>query len=354
LLNVPPGFSPDHVWTASIQLPQRQQNASSSFFENLTNRISAFSSVKSASAGDIPFSPDGTWTADLYFPGRPAPSVRPSAVFDMVLTDYFKTLQIPLLEGRVFSSEDRASTRTVAIVSRAFVQKYFPAEDPIGKKVANNATKDKPYIIVGVVGDVANRDLAWSPKPEIYLSASQFPQSAMFLVVREAPNYDVTQAVRSELHSLAPNVALFDVETMPARILDSVKVRRFVAWLLDSFALVGLLLAALGLYGTLAHLVELRRREIAIRMALGASAGSVKSLVARASLSLALMGLIPGAILAVIAIRAARSFLFGVSELDVWSAAATILAVMALALAASWIPVMRAARINALAALREE
>ena len=150
------------------------------------------------------------------------------------------------------------------------------------------------------------------------------------------------------------NYALFDVETMPARIRESVKLRRFVAWLLDSFAFVGVLLAALGLYGTLAHLLELRRREIAIRMALGASAANVRSLIVRHSLSIALTGLIPGLLLSFFAIRATRSFLFGISMLDGWTLAATALAVFALALTASWIPVARAARVNALAALREE
>lgn len=355
LLNVPPGFSPEHVWTASIQLPQRHDaNASSSFFEDLTRRISALPGIESASAGNIPFSPDGMWTADLYFPGRPMPAARPAAAFDIVLPGYFNTLKIPLLMGRTFSPEDGANTRAVAVVNQAFVRKYFSPEEPLGKLVANNGTQDKPYTIIGVVGNVAGLQLDAPTRPEIYLSQLQFGQSAAFLVVREAPGQDVTQAVRDTLRNMDSTVALFDVETMPARILDSVKLRRFVAWLLDSFALVGVLLAALGLYGTLAHLVELRRREIAIRIALGASATSVRSLVARQSLSIALTGLVPGVLLSFLAIRATRSFLFGISMLDAWTLAATALAVFALALAASWIPVVRASRVNALAALREE
>ncbi|MFZ0638229.1 MAG: FtsX-like permease family protein [Candidatus Acidiferrales bacterium] len=296
----------------------------------------------------------GGFTADLYFPGRPQTSVRPAARYNIVLPGYLETMKIPLLEGRVFNEHDNASSPMVAIVDSAFVQKYFAEEDPIGKLVANNATHDKPYAIVGVVGHVASRDLAEQHHPQIYIPAWQHPNTAMFIVARTKGDTDITSSVRDTLRSMDNTVALFDVETMPARILDSVKLRRFVAWLLDSFALAGVLLAALGLYGTLAHLVELRRREIAIRLALGASARSIRLLVARHSLSIALTGLIPGVLLSFFAIRAIRRFLFGISPLDAWTVAATALGFFALALAASWIPVLRATRINALAALREE
>ena len=356
LLDVSPGFSPERVWTGLIQLPERHQttNTPSSFFADLSGRISALPGVQSASACmTLPFS-SGGYTADLYFPGRPETAIRPAARYNFILPGYLETMKIPLIAGRTFSDNDNANSPMVAMVDRTFVQKYFPGEDPIGKLVANNAVHDKPYRIVGVVGSLANRDLAEELRPEIYVPALQDARSAMSIVARTKGDVDITSSVRDILRTMDSTVALFDVETMPARILDSVKLRRFVAWLLDSFALVGVLLAALGLYGTLAHLVELRRREIAIRMALGASASSVRSLVARHSLSIALAGLIPGAALSFFAIRATRSFLFGISPLDAWTIAATALGFFALAIAASWIPILRATRINALAALREE
>ncbi len=362
LLNVAPGFSPEHVWTGSIQLPERGSTPPQffgRFFENLAARISALPGVESASgSNDLPFASSG-FTADLYFPGRPETAIHPAAFYYIALPGYIETMKIPVLEGRTFTAADGPNSLPVAVIDRTFAQKYFPHEDPIGKLVANNGhgftgSRDHPATIIGVVGSIANRDLARPLLPAIYVPMSQMPRSAMFLVARTKGDTDVTSGVRDTLRSIDSTVALFDVETMSSRIFDSVRLRRFVAWLLNGFALVGLLLAALGLYGALAHLVELRRREIAIRMALGASAGSVRSLVARASLSLAVMGFVPGVVLAAIAVRAARSFLFGISELDAWSAAATLLGVMALALAASWIPVMRAARTNALAALREE
>ncbi|HKF51837.1 MAG TPA: FtsX-like permease family protein, partial [Candidatus Acidoferrales bacterium] len=363
LLDVSPGFSPAHVWTGSVQLPERGSTPPQlfvRFFENFTGRISALAGVESASAvGGLPFS-SGGFTADLYFPGRPETAVRPAALYYIALPDYIQTMKIPLLEGRTFTAADGPNSSPVAVVDRTFAQKYFPHDDPIGKLVANNGhgafagSRDHPATIVGVVGSVENRDLAQPLLPAIYIPAVQMPRSAMFIVARTKGNADITSSVRDTLRSMDNTVALFDVETMPARISDSVKLRRFVAWLLNTFAFVGVLLAALGLHGALAHLVELRRREIAIRMALGASARSVRSLIARHSLSIAIAGLIPGAALSFLAIRSARTFLFGVSPLDPWIIAATTAAIFILALAASCIPIARAARVDALAALREE
>jgi len=277
------------------------------------------------------------------------PPVRVSARVNVVLPGYFQTMKIPLFRGRTFTEDDFDihKGRFEAIVNQAFVRKYLSGEDALNQLISYNG-KNR---IVGVVGDVINHNLGEAHQPEMY-----FPDcyGGMFLVARTAGNVDITSGVRDALHSMDPSIALFDVETMPARILDSVKLRRFVAWLLNSFAFTGVLLAMLGLYGTLAHLVELRRREIAIRMALGASPRSVRSLVARHSLYIALGGLIPGAIFSFLAIRATQSFLFGISPLDGWTVAATLLGFFALALLASWIPVMRATRINALLALREE
>lgn len=357
LTNVFPGFSAEGVWTGLVSLPGSRYSSSASrtaFFQDFKARVSAFPGVQSASAGVVlPFSSAG-WIADLYFPGRPESAVRPAARFNQVLPGYLETMKIPLIEGRTFSEQDNAASPTVAIVDEEFARRYFPGEDPIGKLVANNATKDKPYTIVGVVGNVLSKDLAAIPPPEIYLSDLQFANSSMFAVARVSPNVDITAAARETLRQMDSDVALFDVETMSGRIQDSVKLRRFIAWLVNSFALVGLLLAALGLYGTLAHLVELRRREIAIRMALGASRRDIRVMVARHSLWVAVAGLLPGILLSLVAARAARSFLFGVTALDPLIVGGTILGFLLLALIASWNPVRQASRVDALAALREE
>lgn len=357
LLEVSPGFSADRVWTGSVQLPERSYSASAShasFFRNLADRIAALPGVESASAGmSLPFS-SGGYTSDLYFPGRPELPVRPAARIDIVLPNYFETLKIPLLKGRTLTPQDNEGSQPVVVIDAEFARIYFPGEDPIGKLVANNCCHDQPASVIGVVGNVATRDLGALRGPQIYWPQLQQPNSALFLVVRQAGQTDVTAAVREILHQQDSSVALFDVETLPARIQDSVKLRRFVAWLLNSFALVGLTLAALGLYGTLAYLVHLRRREIAIRMALGATPPVVARLVARYSLSLVLAGLIPGVLLCALAARITQSFLFYVAPYDLSILAPTALGVLTVVALATWSPVAQAAAVNTLTTLHDE
>lgn len=363
LLEVSPGFLPDRVWTAAVQLPYESYSTKpsrASFFLSLVDRVAALPGVESASADtSLPFS-SGGYTADMYLPGRPEPTVRPAARVDQVLPNYFETLKIPLRKGRRFTAQDDATSPPVVIIDEEFAREYFPGEDPIGKFVANNGhgnwagSRDHPATVVGVVGNVATRELGRAPRPEIYWPQFQLPNSAMFLVVRQAGRTDVTKAVRDILHTQDPSVALFDIETMPERIMDSVKLRRFVAWLLNSFAVVGLILAALGLYGTLAYLVQLRRREIAIRMALGATPSIVARLVTRYSLSLLLAGLIPGVLLCIFAARMTQSFLFHLAPYDPSILMPTGLGLLALVAIATWSPVAQAARVNTLTMLHEE
>lgn len=357
LLDVSLGFSPERVWTASIQLPERgagSRAASSQFFENLTSRISGLPGVESASAGLIPFSPDGIWNIDLYFPGEPAQSVRPTAAFNVVLPDYFRTLQIPLLEGRFFSASDNTTGRPVAIVNTAFAQKYFPGQDPIEKLVANSAAKDQPYLIVGLVRSVQGQELDKPPQPQMYVPETQYGNSSIYLVVREAAGQDVTNAVRDVLRDMAPNVALFNIDMLSNRVFQSVRLRRFIAWLLGVFAAIGLLLAALGLYGLLAYLVELRRREIAIRMALGATIWNVRRVFALHSLYIGSVGLCSGLLLGIAISHITRGLVFGIGIFDLWTMVVTLLGFLGLVLLASWIPTARAGHVNALAILKDE
>ncbi|HTS11464.1 MAG TPA: ABC transporter permease [Candidatus Limnocylindrales bacterium] len=360
LLAVSPGFSAERVWSACITLPSTHYADGPSrarFFRTLNDRVAALPGVESASAGvALPFS-SGGYTADLYFPERPVPEVRPAARVNIVLPVYFETLRIPLIKGRTFTEQDDATqtpSAQVVVIDEIFARRYFPGQDPIGKLVANNCCHDHPARIIGVVGNVATKELAAPPRPEIYWPELQLPNSAMFLVVRQAGRTDVTAAVREILHKQDASVALFDIEPMPERILDSLKVRRFVAWLLNMFALAGAALAAFGLYGTLAYLVQLRRREIAIRIALGATAGDVAGLVARYSASLVLGGVLPGAVLCFLAARATGRFLFGVTSYDAWTIAMTAFGLLLLGIIATWAPVAQAVRENALGSLREE
>ena len=357
LLDVPLGFSPERIWTASIQLPERGHNtaaAAAQFFEDLTDRVSGLPGVEAASGGTIPFSPDGQQGLDLYFPNRPESTVPPAAALNLVLPHYFSTLGIPLLEGRDVTISDRMGTRLVAIVDSAFVQKYFPGENAIGKVVARDGARDKAYTIVGVVGSVRGTDPSDTPEPEVYLPELQDGQPALFLFVRQAPGQDVTKAIREELRDLAPNVALFEVNALSDRVSGAVRLRRFVAWLLSGFAAIGLFLAALGLYGSLAYLVELRRREVGIRIALGARAKDIGRLFARHCFWIAFMGLIPGLVLAFAFSRVLKTFFFEIGPFDLWTVFITIAGLFLLTIIASWIPILSAVRIDPSHALRIE
>jgi putative ABC transport system permease protein len=357
LLEVSPGFSAERVWSASVGLPRKQYATGPSraaFFRTLAERIRALPGVESASAGiALPFS-SGGFTADLYFPGRPEERVRPAARIDIVLPDYFETLKIPLVKGRTFTARDGFQAPSMVVINEEFARKYFPGEEPIGKLVANNGDRGDPAAVIGVVGNVETKELGSAPQPQIYWAELQDPNSAMFVVARLAGESDITSAAREILRQQDANVALFDVEMMPQRILASVKLRRFVAWLMNSFGLVGMMLAALGLYGTLAYLVQLRRREIAIRMAFGATPSKIARLVLRHSVMIATAGLIPGLLLAAAAAQAIRSFLFGIGLVDAWTIAGTAVGLVALGLIATWGPVAKAIQVSTLETLREE
>lgn len=357
LLNVPLGFSADRVWTGAIQLPDRtpaSDPTSSRFFQSLSRRISALPGVEAASAGDhVPFNLSGVQVTHLRLPGAVTEDVRPVAAINTVLPGYFATLRIPLLSGRFFSKQDQPDTQPVAIVDRAFARQYFQGKDPIGQLVAT-ASDEPPLSIVGVVGSVAIGDLAEPDRPQLYVSALQRGQSETYLVVREARGQDVTAAVRQQLRAMAPNVALFDVSRLQDRVSHSLRVRRFVALVLGAFAGLGVLLAAFGLYGTLAYAVELRRREIAIRLAVGASSGSIRRLFAGRGLRIACAGLAPGLLAAIAVASMGESFLFGVSPLDAWTMVATLAGFGLLALVATWAPAARAARSDILPVLRAE
>lgn len=358
LLNVPPGFSAERVWTGAIQLPDRSPASdpgSSRFFDLLGKRIAALPGVESVSAGDhVPFNPGGAPLIDLRFPGATNQDVHPVAVMNTVLPGYFTTLQIPLLSGRLFSSRDAWNTQRVAIVDRAFVRQYLHGENPIGTLVAKTSPDQPPFSIVGVVGSVASGDLTEPDRPQLYVPALQHGQSETYLVIREAPGQDVTAAGRWQLREMAPNVALFDVAMLQERVSHSLRVRRFVALVLGAFAAVGVLLAGCGLYGTLAYAVERRRREIAIRLAVGASSGSLGRLFARRGLLIACAGLAAGLLLAILAAAIVRNFLFGVGPLDSWTIVATLCGFGLLTLCATWIPAARAARGDVLPVLRAE
>lgn len=357
LLAVPPGFEAKHVWSGLIQLPKKSYKTPDvqlRFFQTLQERAAHLPGVESASASaPLPFT-GGVWSLDLTFPGRSELPNQPRAEAADVLPGYFGVMRIPLRRGRTFTTNDKPPSPRVSVINEEFARVYFPGEDPIGKRVGIGGNRDRPTTIIGIVGDVENSELGGPHKPQIYGSVLYEPYSAMCLVVRTRGDTDITNAIRSEVTKLDSHVALFEVATMDERVGHSLKLRRFIAFVLNAFGGVGLLLAALGIYASLAHLVVLRRREIGIRMALGAAWRNVAGLVWQQGMSVIGAGVLAGMAGAVAAGTLLRNEVFGVSTYDgvTW---AVVLSVLALAAAlATWLPIQRALRIQPTEALREE
>jgi putative ABC transport system permease protein len=358
LTRVPAGFDRTHVWTGAIDLPGRNYVAAQSwdtkFFEPLLADLAAIPGVAVASgANAIPFNPSGVWTDELRLPDRPKRNPPPQAQIGIAFPSYFEAMGIPRVRGRTFDSRDRAGSPWVAVIDESLAQQYFPGEDPIGKAIGAGGA-GIPARIIGVVGSVHNSDLGGPFQPQVYFPELQERAESTYLVLRMKGDVDPSAAVRQAIAKFDPGVALYDVRYMDARVADSWKLRRFVAFLLDTLALTGMALAVVGLYGSLAHVVELRHREIGIRVALGASPSRIlRMILSRGAVTIA-AGLLAGFLCALVAGLGLSGHLFGVSLTDpaTWSdTLATILVATGLS---ALLPARRASQIDAAVALRYE
>jgi putative ABC transport system permease protein len=358
LTREPAGFEQLHIWTGAIDLPSRSYVADQSwntrFFEPLLGELASIPGVEAASgANAIPFNPSGVWTEELQLPGWPKPNPPPEAQIGITFPGYFEAIGIPLLRGRTFTSRDRAGSPLVAVIDEELANRYFPGEEPVGKLIGSGGAST-PARIIGVVGSVRNRDLGGPHEPEVYYPELQERTESTYLVLRTKGDVDPTVAVRRAIAKLDPGVALYDVRPMGERVAASLKLRRFVAFLLNGLAITGLVLAVVGLHASLAHLVELRRREIGIRLALGAMQSQVvRMILARGGIVVA-SGLVAGTLGAVIAGLAVRSQLFGVELTDAVTWMSVLGALLIAAIFSACFPAWRAARIEPAVALRHE
>ena len=363
LRSAPLGFEPRHLLTFWIMPSEAAYPPSGApaFVERVLAEIGRVPGVVAASVdGCTPVS-TGCANSTLYVIGRPQPRPEdaPPVLRHYVAPEHFRTLGVPLLEGRTFDAGDRAGRQRVAIINQLAATRFFPNENPIGKYVwfGGGSSFDRPDSaaeIVGVVGDVAYQSLDERPmQPDFYTPYGQFTYAARAVLVRSlgAPAA-IVPAVRAAVARAAPGVALREIRTMEEQLGYASAGRRFDTILLAAFASIALLLAGMGIYAVVAHAVAQRTREVGIRIALGASSRDVVAMVIRDGMTLPAIGLAAGIVGSLGLTRVIRSALYGVSATNpgVYMMLTAVLA--ACGIAACYFPARRAARVDPLVALR--
>ena len=361
---VQPGLRTERLLTASVSLPDiaypKNENIIA-FFDQFLPRIRALPGVESAST-IVPLPLSGSNMVTTFdVEERPLPEgQRQAAPVRVIATDYFKTMGIPLRQGRVFDQTERFESTPVVMVNERFVNKFFPGQNVIGKRIMPGFSADdrgeKMREIVGVVGNVKHLALKNEDSPEMYLPQTQIPFNIMSIVVRTNVSNPgaLTASLRKELAALDGTIPLTSVRVFDEYISRSLARPRFNALLLSIFAGTALLLTAIGIYGVMAYSVAQRTGEIGIRIALGAGKSSIFRLVVGQAMALVGISLVVGLAGAFAATRLLNSLLFGVGASDPVTFVAIVLLVSAVAFIAAWLPARRATRVDPIIALRAE
>lgn len=363
LETTPTGFNPDSLLTVRVPLmdfkysPGRQ---SAAFYRTILERLQAIPGVRSvAMANNLPFT--GFSTAVDFPPPPNAPGPPDHTVFievRCVSPGYFQAMGIPFKTGRDFTeAENQKGAQCVRIVNESMARRYWPGEDPVGKQVSAACAKDAPALIVGVVADSKWDTVAAQPEPEMYEPYGQHP-FASFLVtfaIRTASNpTEVATSVRHAVWEVDHDQPVIQIRTMQNVILESIWRERVSGSMLGIFAVIALLLSAIGIYGVFSYSVSQRTHEIGIRTALGATSGDILRMMVGEGLLLTLIGVGAGIVAALALTRLLASLLYGVRPRDPLTFAGLSLLLTGVALLASYLPARRATKVDPLAALRHE
>ncbi len=359
LQEVDPGFKPEGVLTAAVNLPPAKYSSPPqqlAFYQRLEDRLKAMPGVVAAGfTSHLPLS--GTNSGmPLVIQGRPVLSISDAPIlwFRMVDSGYFQAMRIPLRRGRFFDERDVAGGQRVVIVNETAARRFWPDQDALGKRVGNGAP-DGWMTVVGVVADVRHMSLSGDPDPEIYFAVTQSPRTAMSMVVRTASDpLRFAPSLRRAVLEVDSDQPVSRVASMEQNLLDSIAAKRLSTMLLGIFAAVALLLAAIGIYGVTSFSVTCRKHEIGVRMALGARSSDVLRMVVAQGTTLAAIGVAAGLAASLALTTVIENMLFQVKATDPLVYAGVALVLTGVAALASYIPARRAARVDPTVALRYE
>jgi len=354
---VDPGLDPGPVLTAAINMPfatEQEYDRLPGLYRQMLANIEALPGVRAAATiSGLPFG-GGATSMDIQVVGRDHDGNYPAAFWRLASPHYFDVMGIPLLKGRTFYDVEE-DARHVAIISESMADALWPGEDPIGKRFQGWRDPDREKTVVGVVGDVRERDLETRARNMVYMPHLQMVWwSSMYIVARtDGDPVRFAGSVREAVRAVVPDRPVTDIRPLADVLADTLGPRRFNTMLLLCFAAVALVLAAAGVYGVMTYVVAQRRPEIGIRVAMGARANDVAAMVIRQGMAVVGLGAAIGLVAAVGTSRFLASMLFGVTPFDLWSLAGTTVFLTLIALLACALPAVRAARVDPTVILRE-
>jgi predicted permease len=361
LQGVDPGFDPRGVLTVSLDLPGARYDSAAkvtAFYDELVRRARGVAGVESAALVSSLPTTGPSWSSDFAVQGRPGPGVISNVLHREITADYPAVMRVKLLDGRLLTDADRRGAVDVVLINDALAKQYFRDENAVGQRVAFDRVPDSTSTwrtIVGVVSNERQGGLSSDPRAEFFEPSAQEVESGMTLVVRTRGDpLTLAPAMRRLVADLDRNLAITQLRTMAAVRDESLGRDRFLATLMVVFAVVGLVLAAVGVYGVMAQLARSRTREMGIRMALGAPSGAVQWLVVKPGVALTFAGVTIGLAGAVLTTRMMTALLFHVRPVDVPTFLTVTLVLFGAVVAASWIPARRASHVDPMETLRLE
>ncbi len=348
------GFRPEHILLFDIDAPRSRYPSAKrvALYRELEEKLSGIAGIESLALSNGPLVSGGVGIASFHVTGRPERR-EDRAWINWVGSRFFETMGIPILYGRAFSSRDTQNSPKVAVINQLLAHQFFPKSNPIGKTFRQD--KDT-FQIIGVCGNTKYNDLRTDPPPTFYLDYAQQKDapSMTFEVKTAASTGSVVRAIRETVRSIDKDLPLIDVRTQEEQIEATLSRERMFAALTSGFGILALILASIGIYGVMAYSVARRTSEIGIRMALGAQARQVLSMILREGLTMASVGVIAGVAVGLALTRLISAMLYGLKPTDPGTISAAALLLLGLAVLAGWVPARKASRVDPMVALRHE